>query len=522
MARARTDLRRRRRTPGEKKWEFFTVGGTEEAKATWRNNSWRTGGGGGWMPGAYDPETNTVWWGTANPAPLYDWVGRRLEDRTDRGRATTSTPRSVIALDPDTGKLKILLPGAAARCLGLRFAVGEFVMIERDGKKLRRAPQQGRLSSTSTIAPTPKIENVWPLVKNINFVKGVDPKTGELIGRRDLHAGQGGHAIVPGDRRRHQLELGRLQPEDRAVLQDRPGVVHGPRPCVKTTPILEPMAQLNIGADFKLVSAAGRHGPRSSVAHATRHRRKEAGRIDFQQPPLCQRARHRGQSAVRAGRRRRRACLRRAKRQGSSGRTTTASAIMAASSATRPGGKQYIAVPAGWGSLVADDYAALYGEPFKTMSKNTGALIVFALTMIDGDGGRDRSLPPLPACTDAGMRIPFVIVACHGLRLAMAVDRRPCAIDPGGGTCKPAGVRPRPRRTTSNGEQMFATTCGFCHQDGGRAAGRGPKLSNSERSDEYIIERIKKGKTAPCPPLARCSATARSSAILAYIRWLDD
>src|SRR6266699_1727517 len=60
---------------GKKKWEFFTVAGTEEAKQTWGGDSWRTGGGGGWMPGTYDAETNTIWWGTANPAPLYDCAG---------------------------------------------------------------------------------------------------------------------------------------------------------------------------------------------------------------------------------------------------------------------------------------------------------------------------------------------------------------------------------------------------------------------------------------------------------------
>jgi len=43
------------------------------------------------------------------------------------------------------------------------------------------------------------------------------------------------------------------------------------------------------------------------------------------------------------------------------------------------GGKQYIAVPAGWGSLVSDDFKSLYGEPFTSMAKNTGALFVFAL-----------------------------------------------------------------------------------------------------------------------------------------------
>ena len=43
------------------------------------------------------------------------------------------------------------------------------------------------------------------------------------------------------------------------------------------------------------------------------------------------------------------------------------------------GGKQYIAVPAGWGSLVGEGYGAMYGEPYKSMPMDAGALIVFAL-----------------------------------------------------------------------------------------------------------------------------------------------
>jgi mono/diheme cytochrome c family protein len=73
-----------------------------------------------------------------------------------------------------------------------------------------------------------------------------------------------------------------------------------------------------------------------------------------------------------------------------------------------------------------------------------------------------------------------------------------------------------------DGERMFATTCGFCHQDGGRAAGRGPKLSKSEKSDEYIIERIKKGKTGSMPAFGDVFSDGQIVAILAYIRWLDD
>src|SRR3954469_12913527 len=34
--------------------------------------------------------------------------------------------------------------------------------------------------------------------------------------------------------------------------------------------------------------------------------------------------------------------------------------------------------------------------------------------------------------------------------------------------------------------QLFATTCGWCHSDGGRSPGKGPKLMDTKRSDEYI------------------------------------
>jgi outer membrane protein assembly factor BamB len=42
-------------------------------------------------------------------------------------------------------------------------------------------------------------------------------------------------------------------------------------------------------------------------------------------------------------------------------------------------GKQYIAVMSGWGSLVGDGYAAMFGEPYKSMPKDSGTLIVFSL-----------------------------------------------------------------------------------------------------------------------------------------------
>src|SRR5262249_4573579 len=42
------------------------------------------------------------------------------------------------------------------------------------------------------------------------------------------------------------------------------------------------------------------------------------------------------------------------------------------------GGKQYVAVMTGWGSLVGDEYAGLYGEPYASMAKDSGAIVVYS------------------------------------------------------------------------------------------------------------------------------------------------
>ena len=73
-----------------------------------------------------------------------------------------------------------------------------------------------------------------------------------------------------------------------------------------------------------------------------------------------------------------------------------------------------------------------------------------------------------------------------------------------------------------DGPTMFATLCGFCHQDGGRAEGRGPKLAGSKRSDQYIIERIRNGKPGSMPAFGGAFSEGQIVAILAYIRALDD
>ena len=73
-----------------------------------------------------------------------------------------------------------------------------------------------------------------------------------------------------------------------------------------------------------------------------------------------------------------------------------------------------------------------------------------------------------------------------------------------------------------DGEKLFATSCGWCHQDGGRAPGRGPKLSGSERTDEFMLNRIKTGKEGAMPAFGKAFSEAQLKAIVAYIRGLKD
>jgi hypothetical protein len=42
-------------------------------------------------------------------------------------------------------------------------------------------------------------------------------------------------------------------------------------------------------------------------------------------------------------------------------------------------GKQYVAVMTGWGSLVGDEFPALFGGPYASMAKDSGTLVVFSL-----------------------------------------------------------------------------------------------------------------------------------------------
>lgn len=68
--------------------------------------------------------------------------------------------------------------------------------------------------------------------------------------------------------------------------------------------------------------------------------------------------------------------------------------------------------------------------------------------------------------------------------------------------------------------QLFATTCGWCHLKGGREAGKGPKLMGTPLSDAELISKIKRGKTGEMPAFGSTFTDQQLKAIVAYIREL--
>ncbi len=85
-------------TTGKIKWKFWTIPGPgEPGSSSWPGDAYLHGGGTTWMPGTYDPELNTLYWTTSNPAP--DFVG-------DPRPGDDIYTDSVLALNPDSGELK--------------------------------------------------------------------------------------------------------------------------------------------------------------------------------------------------------------------------------------------------------------------------------------------------------------------------------------------------------------------------------------------------------------------------------
>jgi PQQ-dependent dehydrogenase (methanol/ethanol family) len=355
---------------GKKLWQFDTIGGDERSRASWGNDSWKVGGGGGWMTGAYDSATNTVFWGTANPAPDYDIAMRPGDNLYTSG---------VVALDPDSGTLKSYFQEVPHDSWDFDGAVGEFLMIDRDGQHYAVHPNKGGYVYVYNRDPSNvplKIENVWHLGETSNFVTGVDPKTGQLQGRRDVTIGvnktvcpavDGAITWTNGS---YNPELGFYFKAGQEWCQDMEAE-HLSRPA-------DYSGQMYMSATYTSIPPPGHDKAYGHVNAVDPITGKKAWEVIYKYPVMASLLSTKGGLLFVPG----------ADGMLDALDAKTGEKLWSHNDGIghdggiisyAVNGKQYIAVTTGWGTYVSQNLAALFGEPFKSMPMDSGVLIVYGL-----------------------------------------------------------------------------------------------------------------------------------------------
>ena len=154
---------------GERLWRTYTVPAPgEPGSETWKDggDAWQRGGGPTWLTGSYDPELNTVYWGTGNAA---SWnAGLRPGDNL-----YTST---ILALEPKTGAIKWHYQTSPNDPFDYD-ATNELVLATIDGRKvIMQANRNGffyvldRTNGELLAAPQ--------FIDKVNWATGIDLATG--------------------------------------------------------------------------------------------------------------------------------------------------------------------------------------------------------------------------------------------------------------------------------------------------------------------------------------------------------
>jgi mono/diheme cytochrome c family protein len=101
-----------------------------------------------------------------------------------------------------------------------------------------------------------------------------------------------------------------------------------------------------------------------------------------------------------------------------------------------------------------------------------------------------------------------------------------CGCAPGLSVARAAETAPPAAPTDAaaqiaRGKSLFISYgCGWCHEDGGRKAGKCPQLMDSPRDDNFILTRIATGSEGKMPAFGTALTGPNMMTLLAYIRSL--
>lgn len=166
---------------GERVWTFEIP---KDDKNSWPGDSRKVGGGSAWLPGTYDARTDTIYIGTSNAAPDFN---------NDNRRGDNLYTATLLALDPKTGKVKWHRQEVPMDTWDFD-AVYESLLVPdgKGGESLVHLNKNGFVYVMNK--DTGAIKNAWQFTENMNWAKGVDPKTGLPIdpvypeaGKQKLH-----------------------------------------------------------------------------------------------------------------------------------------------------------------------------------------------------------------------------------------------------------------------------------------------------------------------------------------------
>jgi alcohol dehydrogenase (cytochrome c) len=144
---------------------------TGRLNASWPGDMWKTGGGATWLGGSYDIETNTLVFGTGNPAPWNSWL-RGAGDRND-GTGDNLYAASRLGLDPATGEIKWYFQTTPREGWDYDGVNEVIAFTDRNGaKKFATADRNGFFYVLNR--EDGKFLNAWPFVKDITWAKGID------------------------------------------------------------------------------------------------------------------------------------------------------------------------------------------------------------------------------------------------------------------------------------------------------------------------------------------------------------
>ena len=188
---------------------------TGKTNETWPGDLWKTGGGATWLGGTYDAETNLIFFGTGNPAPVEQPPASGRQPvlvlhaspsirRPARSSGTTRPPRTTAGTSTASTSSSPSTTGRQERVGAKADRNGFFYVLDRtNGKFVSRLPVRQEDHLGQGHRRRPAVRSTMPRTARATRRKSADGKKGKAV------------FAVPSLPRRQEPDADGLQPGHR-------------------------------------------------------------------------------------------------------------------------------------------------------------------------------------------------------------------------------------------------------------------------------------------------------------------